>query len=258
VAFATFMGVRGWVDGLASALLPDACVACDEVLGEHEGEGAFCERCLPEVLELPALGCPRCAEPGRFETLCPRCLTAPKTFERAWAAFEHEGAIARAVHRFKYVDRADLARPLGALLARRAELPLRRMPGRLVPIPLHLERFQVRQFDQAALLAVELGRRTGRPVEASLLRRVRHTSRQVGLLEHEREENVRGAFDVDGTVRGEDVVLIDDVMTTGATAREAAGVLIARGARAISVVCLARARRELVPGRLVAEPAFAR
>jgi ComF family protein len=244
---------------LAGALLPDACVACDEVLGEGEGEGAFCERCLPEVLELPAPGCPRCSEPGRFATLCERCLSMPKTFERAWAAFEHEGAIARAVHRFKYSDRADLARPLGALLARRAGFQLRCMPGRLVPIPLHLERFKTRQFDQAALLAVELGRRLNRPVEASLLRRVRHTTRQVGLEEHEREENVRGAFAVEADVRGEALVLIDDVMTTGATVREAAGVLIARGARAISVVCLARARRDHpLPGRLVAQVPFAR
>jgi len=233
------------VEGVAEALLPEACVSCDEVLAEGERERAFCRACWPEVAELPSVCCPRCSQPGAFRQLCPRCEELPRTFTRAWAPFEHEGAIARAVHRFKYSDRADLARPLGALLARRAAAELRVLPGTLVPIPLHARRFRERQFDQAALLALELSRRSGRPAAPEVLEWVRHTSRQVRLEESEREANVRGAFAVRRGVAGADLVLVDDVMTTGATVREAAAVLLSDGARTVSVLCLARASRDL-------------
>jgi ComF family protein len=234
---------RKAVDAVVDVLLPPSCVACDEVL---PAAGAFCEGCVQEVLPLPSIHCQRCAEPGAFtQALCPRCQVMDMPWSKAWAPFEHEGTLARAVHRFKYEDRSDLSRPLGMVLATASGSFLAGAPGVLVPLPLHELRFRARKFDQAALLARTVATETGRRLELSWLRRVRDTPRQVGLSEAEREANVRGAFEASGAVRGSDVVLVDDVLTSGASAREACRALLAAGARSVAVLTLARARSEV-------------
>jgi ComF family protein len=230
------------LDAIADVFLPPACAACDAVL---PAPGAFCEACEALVLEVGPVSCVRCGEPGRFpEAGCERCSARPPPFERAWAPFEHDGAMARAVHRLKYEDRPDLSRPLGRLLAQAAATVLAQMPGALVPVPLHEARFRERKFDQAALLAVALGEVTKRPVQEGWLARTRSTPRQVGLSDSEREQNVAGAFRASAAVAGQSVVLVDDVFTTGATAREASRALLDAGATSVFVVTLARARRE--------------
>ncbi|MCC6337952.1 MAG: ComF family protein [Myxococcales bacterium] len=228
-------------DAVADVFFPPACAACDEVL---PAPGAFCEDCRALVLEVGDVHCPRCGEPGRFpEDGCPRCRALPPPFTRAFAPFEHDGAMARAVHRFKYEDRPDLARPLGRLLAASAQRALSSMPGPFIPLPLHVSRFRERKFDQAALLCVALAEVLRRPVEDAWLSRTRATPRQVGLSDVQREENVAGAFLAAPAVRGQSVVLVDDVLTTGATAREAARALLHAGAERVFVLTLARARR---------------
>jgi ComF family protein len=122
------------------------------------------------------------------------------------------------------------------------------MPGVIVPLPLHEARFRQRQFDQAALLAAVFARRLGREVKTNWLSRTRDTKRQVGLSEGEREANVRGAFLASPLVRGQSVVLLDDVLTSGATAREAARALSSAGADRVFVLTIARARSDLKSG----------
>jgi ComF family protein len=238
-------GAMGWrraLDALWGVWLPEACAACDEVLAE--GPWEFCPGCRELVLELASRRCSRCGEPGAFAGgLCPRCRRRPPPFLEAWAAFEHEGAVARAVHRFKYGDRSDLARPLAQALARLLPAHLG-APGRtLVPVPLHAARFRERRYDQAALLATALAHTLGARVRPGWLTRVRDTPRQVGLQEAQREANVEGAFGASAAARGQAVVLVDDVLTTGATAREATRALLEAGAREVLVVTVARARR---------------
>lgn len=233
---------REAVDAVVDVVLPPACTVCDVVL---PAPGAFCEDCAHEVLELPTVHCSRCAEPGAFDGgVCERCR-AGVPWAKAWAPFEHEGAVARAIHRFKYEDRSDLSRPLGMVLAASAREVLAEMPGAVVPLPLHESRFRERKFDQAALLARTVSMEAARPLELEWLTRVRATPRQVGLSEAQREANVRGAFVASAAVKGHDVVLIDDVLTSGATAREAVRVLREAGAARVSVLTLARARSEV-------------
>lgn len=232
-------------DAVVDVLLPPSCAACDVVL---PGPLCFCEDCAQEVLELPSVHCRRCAEPGAFvDQTCARCA-AGVPWERAFAPFEHEGALAKAIHRFKYEDRSDLSRPLGLLLAATAQEPLASMPGVLVPLPLHQARFRERKFDQAGLLTAVLAQRLEREVQADWLVRTRDTRRQVGLAEGEREANVRGAFAASAAVRGREVVVVDDVLTSGATAREATRALLEAGAARVFVLTLARARSELKSG----------
>lgn len=143
--------------------------------------------------------------------------------------------------RFKYARDISLAPVLSAVLVEAP--PLLPAHDLIVPIPLHPDRLRWRGFNQAVPLARALGRISGRPVNPLALSRHRPTPPQVGLGAVDRRRNVRGAFAVrqPAQVRGRTVLLVDDVMTTGATAHECARVLHTAGARAVDVVVLARA-----------------
>ncbi len=145
------------------------------------------------------------------------------------------------LHRFKYERDVTLAAPLGEFLIANCPLPVEH--DMLVPVPMDVKRLRWRGFNQSAMLARRLGRHVGRPVPLRLLQRCRITPPQVGLGEQERRRNVAGAFAVrdPGAVRGKGILLVDDVMTTGATVDECAKVLRRAGATRVDVVLLARA-----------------
>jgi ComF family protein len=149
--------------------------------------------------------------------------------------------VSRAIHRFKYEDHPELAEPLGELLANEARSFLSGAPALLVALPLHTRRFRERQYDQTQLLAGALARATGRRAPVGLLTRPRETKRQVGLSEVERARNVSEAFTASAAVAGQSLLLIDDVFTTGATARAATTALSAAGAVHVEVLTIARA-----------------
>ncbi len=230
---------RGLLDGLLELLYPPACVACARVL---PAKSFFCETCDTAVERLPPHVCRTCAEPGNFPAgSCPRCLASPPPFARAWAPFAHDGPVARAIHRFKYEDHPELATPLAELLVDEAREFLSGAPRLVAALPLHVRRFQERKYDQAQLLAGALAKATGREAPVGLLARTRETKRQVGLSEAERSGNVAGAFLGSPDVAGRAVLLVDDVLTTGSTARAAATALIDAGATRVEVLTIARA-----------------
>jgi ComF family protein len=234
--------VRLWGDVL-DVVFPERCVACDEVLSLPRT--FFCEECALEAEEVSKIACSRCGEPGAHpQGLCQRCTRRSPVFSRAFAPLEHAGAVARAIQRFKYEGHPELARPLGALLVERSREFLASAPGAVVPLPLHASRYRERGFDQTALLAVEVARLGKRELRDAWLVRVRATTRQVGQSDDERAANVADAFEVSGELKGARVLLIDDVLTTGATANEAARALLGAGAVEVQVLTLARAIRE--------------
>lgn len=246
----------GGAGGFWELFFPPSCAACGKV---YDATGAFCPEC---ALGLEAMGGARCAvcgEPGEFaKERCPRCELNPPPFERAISPYHHDGPLARAIHRFKYEDHPELARALGLLLAEAlAEAqpvhPERRAAESkgqnfssyaLCAIPLHKSRYSQRLYDQAELLAVEVSKALKLP-HLGALERVRATTRQVGLSEAEREANVRGAFRAVADVKGRDLLLVDDVLTTGATARAAAGALKEAGANRVVLLTVARAATEV-------------
>jgi len=229
------------IRGLLDLIYPPACLGCGTLLELPED---FCTPCSWTV-EL--LGdrpqCPLCGEPLlQSERRCARCIGSPPPLSRAASAFLHQGAIAQAIHRFKYGDHPELAPGLTRLLVRGAESFLRGAPYLLCPIPLHSRRFLKRAYDQAGLLGACLAQQTGRSIDHRALRRVRQTRPQVGLAEGAREQNVKDAFSADSRrVQGRRLLLIDDVFTTGATARSAARELLDAGAAEVQVLTLARA-----------------
>ena len=225
---------------LLDLIFPPACVSCAELL---ETPGPYCALCELALEPVPQPGCPQCAEPDPAGTLCRRCRIRPPPFSSARAAFVHEGPLARAIHRFKYEGRSELAVPLGRALADVEGAWLQGLgPGvLLVPVPLHRRRLFHRGYDQAALLARALASATGLRLDTGLLRRSRVTRRQVGLSEEQRMANVAGAFTVVRRVSSPTVVLVDDVLTTGATARAASAALLGAGTQVVHVLTLARA-----------------
>jgi ComF family protein len=221
--------------GLLDLLFPPACAACGDGTGSTAA-GPFCRVCRLAVDPVPA-GCRRCGLPGP-DPVCGACLVAPPAFDSLAAGGLFGGPLADAVHALKYRDRPALARPLGAWLAARAALP----PGVVVAsVPLGRRRRLARGYDQAALLADAVARAAGRARLRAALRRTRETPPQVGRTRAERARNVAGAFEASARVAGRDVVLVDDVVTTGATADACAAALKAAGARSVNVLALARA-----------------
>lgn len=223
--------------GALDLLFPTRCASCDA-----PGESPFCGVCADTLVPLAA-GCPLCGEPGDESLLpslrprrCLHCRERPPPFALATAPYLHGGALADAIHRLKYERREDLGSSLAVLF----EACAAPKSDCLAPIPLHPRRLRERGFDQARLLAAGAAKRFRLEV-LPLLTRVRATGQQVGRDRAARERNVRGAFRASFRARGLRVCLIDDVLTTGATAAAAAEALLLAGAARVEVRTLARA-----------------
>ncbi|PLY01935.1 MAG: amidophosphoribosyltransferase [Desulfuromonas sp.] len=236
--------LRQSVIDLFNYLLPPACALCLARL-EPPDPDHFCSVCTEQIPELGKARCPHCAlpypAPENPAHLCKTCLTEKRPlFSGVTAIGRYDGLLREAVHRLKYRGDINLDRPLANLLVRR----LRQDKVRAtiaIPVPLHASKTRQRGYNQSALLATRIGRRLDIPVATDLLARHRPGLPQQQLAAADRIDNIKGAFALRRPVDGEDILLIDDVMTTGATARECARVLGAGGAASVHLAILARA-----------------
>lgn len=195
------------------------------------GDGGAPERLVVGAERVP---------PSPAGALCSTCIANPPAFDWARAAARYAGTVRDALHAFKFEGRRALAGPLADLLL---EQWAWRLPGAvdaLVPVPLAGDRERERGFNQAALLAARMAPALRAPVRARWLTRARATSPQTELTAVARRANVRDAFRAHPAVAGRRVVVIDDILTTGATVAECARALRARGARAVGVLTVAR------------------
>src|SRR5271166_2539614 len=224
-------------------LYPPTCLACRAATDLH---GALCPRCWSAMRFIERPYCERLGTPFEQDLgeglLSPQAMADPPVFARARAVARFEDGPARKLaHRLKYSDRSELARPIARWMAR-AGADILADADLIAPVPLHPLRLWKRRFNQAAMLAREVSRATGKPCDVGALVRVKATPSQVGLSRAQRAENVQGAFKVaDGArVKGLNVVLVDDVLTSGATANAASRALIRAGAKRVDVLVFAR------------------
>lgn len=223
---------------------PPSCISCGRATAEPR---TLCGGCWAGIrfIERPfceRLGTPFAVDLG-MSLVSPAALADPPVYARARAVARFDDTARTLVHRLKYSDRMDVARALGAMMARAgSELAVDCQV--VVPVPLHRWRLWWRRFNQAMELARPVAAAHGRPLEPDLLQRVKRTRPQVGLSRPQRGDNLQGAFRVPAEARarlkGRRVLLVDDVLTTGATANAAARALLRGGAAAVDVLTFAR------------------
>jgi ComF family protein len=230
----TLAGVERW-------LLPPACLLCDEAVPEREGDALICSVCRSRWRPVPHPVCERCGQPSQKGFECRLCADWPAGLTRSRSAVWLAGSARTVVHRLKYDGWSRAAEAMAE-----AMLQLEPLTGEvsLIPIPLGARRLRERGYNQSERLAAALAAQTGVTVRSDLLLRVRETPTQTALTPEARHANVAGAFRA-GAVAGLELVLVDDVFTTGATLAAAAAALVEAGAARVEAVTFARAVVEL-------------
>ena len=236
------------LDALVDLLLAPVCLACDGLITVGDATRLICRRCRSRLRRPPDPCCPRCGAPrlrtGATEgAACSFCADWPPAIRFARSACLLHPPADRIVHQLKYGGWRALSEPMADRMAG-LDLPAELNDARLVvPVPTTRRRRRSRGYNQAELLARAYARRLDREC-STLLERTRGSDSQTALQPLERAANVAGAFRViadDGFLTGKHILLVDDVLTTGATSSECARTLAASGARCVSIVTFARA-----------------
>jgi ComF family protein len=224
-------------DPLLELVYPTYCAGC----GRH-GD-VFCPACAQSLVRIDSgLSCPVCGRPVGTASVCGECMTRRKPFEQGHFGFSYEGPLREAMHAFKFRGRKDVGRMLVRMLQDEI-VPLGALFDVIVPMPVTEKRLRERGFNQSYIIGQEMAAMTGKPLVYTALKKVRETRDQYTLSKDERRRNIRGAFAVARKERDiikKNVLLVDDLYTTGNTAAEAA--LTLRRAKAGSVLLFALAR----------------
>lgn len=245
--------VQQAAESIFSVLFPAECRLCGELL-LNICALPVCDGCLRSIAAFDGPQCRICGErllgqiPAGAEPLCGLCRRARPTYERAFAIGPYDGALRDLIHLLKYQRITPAARPLGQALVASLHAAMAEASEQavLVPIPLYQGKRRQRSFNQAEEIAQGAVKAAGAKIRIApeLLERVRETVSQTGLTRHQRRQNVRGAFAVPrrfvGAVKGRNIILLDDVFTTGTTAEECARVMRRAGAAKVWVVTAAR------------------
>ena len=227
---------KGWQahGGLwPSHWLAQDCLLC----GSVSDDSLLCAACANNLPKLPKPGCPRCALPTPIGEICGRCLAKSPYYDTTIAAYHYDFPLDKLVQSFKYGHRLSLGNFFGKQLAALAQGLTADL---IIPLPLHHERLRERGFNQALELARPISKALDIPIDATSFGRTRNTPAQANLAWREREKNIRGAFHCSADFSGKRLLLIDDVMTTGASLNECARTLKLHGASSVTLLAVAR------------------
>ncbi len=214
-------------------LLPQSCFLCGAL-----GDKSLCPACLAD-LPYPQSACNRCALPQKDEEHCPNCLKHPVVFDRAETVFIYEYPVDKLIQAAKYNENLAVLNLLGHLMAQ--YLVIDKLPDVLIPVPLHPKGLRSRGYNQALELTKIIARYHKIPYSYMACKCIKKKHKQSTLSAIERRENVKGIFQVKHIKpHWQHVVLVDDVMTTGATVNELATVFLQAGVQRVEVWCCAR------------------
>ncbi|MCX5698015.1 MAG: ComF family protein [Candidatus Omnitrophica bacterium] len=240
--------LRKIIGGLADIIYPKRCLACKAPLaGAASGDHYVCSKCWGEIKKNVPPFCSRCGRHLKKNNLaknvCSGCARSELHFDRAFSPTLYEGTIKKLLHEFKYKGKdylgATLTKPMLEFITE-YRLPMEYM-DLVIPVPLHNSKLREREFNQAHILGSHIAREYKKEIRLDLLVRHRNTLTQTNLETGERLKNVKNCFSVtDGTaVTGKNILLVDDVLTTGATCSEAALALKNAGAGIVFALTLA-------------------
>jgi ComF family protein len=239
--------LRQLIGGLADLVYPKVCLACKNKITGSAIDSLICSQCWAGIKKnLPPFcrSCGRQLEKESFtKSICSGCLKTKLYFDRAFSPCVYEGIIKELIHELKYKGKDYLGAPLSTLrieFIKEYSLPMDYLDF-IVPVPLHKTRLREREFNQAEILAKFISQEFNKDILPNTLQRHRHTKTQTDLETNERLLNVKGSFSVtrQGNLKGKNLLLVDDVLTTGATASEAALALKDAGASIVFVLTLA-------------------
>lgn len=231
--------VRSISEKALGILYPPRCPICDEIT---EAGGRICPACTGKVWEIGEPVCKKCGKPLEDERreYCPDCAAKKHLYTQGKAVFVYGEGIPKSLYRFKYANKREYAEYYAVRAAKRYGAWLKsRKAEVLVPVPMYFWKKRLRGYNQAEIFARALGRNTGIPVDTRLIKRVRNTAPQKTLNDVQRKSNLKNAFQlVPDIVEYTQIVLVDDIYTTGSTMDAVAGVLLDAGVKNIYYICI--------------------
>jgi ComF family protein len=230
--------------GLVDIIFPRNCMLC-RTYHPATAHDPLCPRCREKLpLNKPpfCIRCSRHLNNISEESLCPSCRAKLPPFDEGWALLHYEGPTRELLHRFKFHNKTSVCRTFAALLHEFTERYALQFPDAVmvIPVPLHPTRLRERGYNQAALLAACAAREFKLPLRENILTRAHHTPRQSELSAKDRWTNIKGAFKIQNSsdIVGRAVIVVDDILTTTATASEAAKTLKDAGASRVIIITL--------------------
>jgi ComF family protein len=225
-------------------IFPPKCLNCNVIIGEV---GGLCSLCFEKINFTTSPSCAICAFPFEYdlgeEALCAACINHKPAYDKAFTVFTYNEHSKELIHKFKFADQT-YATPYFANWIKRAAKDALEDADIIIPVPLHKLRLYKRMYNQSALLAKAIARISNVKYNPYILKRIRNTTPQSGLSQKQRQGNVKNAFAINpkqlAAIKGKNIILIDDVMTTGATIEECCKILRKAGVSKIYVVTLAR------------------
>ena len=236
------------IHGLKEFAFPDNCLLCRQYLkGDHQTQLCpLCENAIEANTPTFCLSCPRHLDSYSSDGYCPDCHRNPPFYDRAWAVCRYNDPMRKLIHRFKYEGKTGLRVTFAKLVLsfiKTYHVPMEQF-DLMLPIPLHGARFRERGYNQSELLTEILHMAFPIPLSTGNLLRIKNTSPQAFLEQKERWTNIQGAFTINHSfnITNKSILLIDDLLTTGATASAAAAALKNAGAKNIGLLVVALAK----------------